>query len=118
MPSGWRSRIALAAALLAGCRHVAPEPLSPAQIADRLEQRTLADPGLRDFIAGQRGRPLEPWPHTQWTVDDLTFAALFFSPDLNVARAIADVATAQIGTASERPNPTLSFAPQRVIDPE
>jgi outer membrane protein, heavy metal efflux system len=122
MSLGRRSRIArataFAAALAAGCRHVAPAPISPEQNAARLEQRSLADPALRDFLAEQRGAAPEPWPQQRWDLSDLTVAALFFSPDLHISRAQADVAAAQIETASQRPNPTLSVAPQRVVNPE
>src|SRR5258705_656230 len=118
MPSRWHLRIALAAALALGCRHVAPQPLSPEQTADRLGERTLADDGLRDFIAQQRGRSPEPWPRTRWELSDLALAALYFSPELRVARAAADVAAAHVGAAAQRPNPTLSFLPQRVANPQ
>jgi outer membrane protein, heavy metal efflux system len=110
--------ISLAILFAAGCRHVAPQPLSPGQSADRLAARTLADPGLRDFLTEQRGRSPELWPQKRWDLGDLTLAALYFSPDLRVARAEAEVVEAGVGTASQRPNPKLSFLPQRVARPE
>src|SRR2546428_1699731 len=118
MPPG-RAWLAIALVLFAaGCRHVASQPLSPEQSADRLAERTLSDAGLRDFLAQRPGRSPEAWPRTHWELSDLTLAALYFSPDLRVARAAADVAAAEVGVAAQRPNPTLSFLPQRVANPE
>ena len=110
--------LALAAALAAGCRHVPPQPLSPEESAARLTAQSLADVGLRDFLAQQTGRSPEPWPKTQWDLEDLTLAALYFSPELRVARAGAAVAAAHVGAESQRPNPTVSVLPQRVANPE
>jgi outer membrane protein TolC len=110
--------LALAVAAVVGCRHVSPQPLSADATADRIETRNLADPGLRDFLAQQSGRTPDPWPQTRWDLRDLTLAALYFSPELRVARAEADVAAAHVGAQSQPPNPTLSFFPQRVANPE
>src|SRR5204862_2817828 len=41
--------------------------------------------------------------------ETLTLAALYFHPELDVARAQAAVARAAIVTAAERPNPTISL---------
>src|SRR2546422_11767326 len=119
MPSR-RASLAIAWAILfaGGCRHVAPQPLSPEQSADRLVERSLSDAGLRDFLAQQAGRSPEAWPQTHWELSDLTLAALYFSLDLRVTRATAFVAAAEVGVAAQRPNPTLSFLPQRVLNPE
>jgi outer membrane protein TolC len=118
MPFARALSLALAVAALAGCRHVSPQPLSADATADRIESRSLADPGLRDFLAQQSGRAPDPWPQPRWDLRDLTLAALYFSPELHVARAEADVAAAHVGSQSQRPNPTLSFFPQRVANPE
>src|SRR5439155_18619993 len=107
-----------AVVLTAGCRHVPPQPRSAEESADHLAAQTLADPGLRDFLAQQTGRTPDPWPQARWDLRDLTLAALYFSPDLRVARAGADVAAAHVGAEAQRPNPTLSFLPQRVANPE
>src|SRR5262245_46428723 len=90
----------MATAFLAACIHVAPQPIDPTASARRLEARTLAD--AESFVAAPGGG-------TQWDVETLTLAALYFHPELDVARAQAAVARAAIVTAGERPNPTVSL---------
>ncbi|MEZ4279826.1 MAG: TolC family protein [Myxococcota bacterium] len=103
---------ALLAALAGGCLHIPPAPLSPADGAEQLEHRSLADPGLRTFLTQRRAQPTEAWPRTTWGVEDLTLAAIFFSPSLRIARSGSEVARAHEGTAAQRPNPTLQIQPQ------
>lgn len=111
-----RLRTMVFAALLSGCLHVPPAPLSPAAGAHALEARTLADPGLRSFLAERFGRPRAPWPRTSWNVEELTLAAIYFHPSLQVARAQLERADAHEEKAAQRPNPSLTLNPQR-IDP-
>ncbi len=71
---------------LTGCamRRYRPAPVSPAKTAASLESRSLDDPGLRDFIAkvhAPRG-----WPLSEWNLSDLTLAAFYFNPTLQVSR--------------------------------
>jgi outer membrane protein TolC len=101
----------LVASFATACLHVPPAPLAPAQDAERIEARSLADPALRDFLSEQLGQAIEPWPRPSWTVEDLTLAAIFFNPALRVARAGADVAHAHEKTAAQRPNPSLMVQP-------
>jgi outer membrane protein TolC len=51
------------------------------------------------------------WPFKTWNRDTLTLAALYFNPDMQLARERAAVAQAAIITAGGRPNPTLSVRP-------
>jgi len=104
------------AALLSGCLHIPPAPLSPADSAHALETRTLADPALQAFLSESFGRPREPWPRTSWNVEELTLAAIYFHPSLRVARAQLERADAHEEKAAQRPNPSLTLNPQR-IDP-
>ena len=48
----------------------------------------------------------------------LTFAAFYFHPSLEVARAQWNVAKAGIRTAGGRPNPTLSVTPEYAFNAE
>src|SRR5262245_1692652 len=50
----------------------------------------------------------------QWTLPSLTGEALANSADLAVARAQYQTAHAALGTAAERPNPTVALSPQIV----
>jgi cobalt-zinc-cadmium efflux system outer membrane protein len=101
-------------ALCAGCAKVVayrPAPIVPAASAQRLEARSLRDPGLKRFIEGDLGHPISPWPMRQWDLQTLTLAAVYFSPEMEIARDQIAVAQAGITTAGEHPNPTLSLTP-------
>ena len=92
----------------------AAPPLSPAAGAAALERRGLDDPRLLAFIrAAERLAPEAdaaggPPP---WTLRRLTLAALYFHPDLDVARSALALAEAGKVTAGERPNPNVAFVP-------
>lgn len=91
------------AVLVAGCTHFQPQPLSPAQNATNFNARSLADPGLKQFLERNLNRPLETWPLKSWDIPTLTLAAWYFQPSLDVARAQWRVADAAIATAGGRP---------------
>ena len=108
----WSSRLALIAWVsmtLAGCARFRPEPLSPSDSATALNSRTLADLRLQRFIRASQpvssGLSSDPW-----NLDKLTLAALYYHPDLPVARAKLAASEAGVATAGERPNPSLNFA--------
>ena len=93
---------------LTGCavRRYRPLPLSPAQIAASLKARSLADPGVRQFIATLQSAPAT-WPLTEWSLADLTLAAFYYNPALAIARGHLSEAEAAIVTAGARPNPSV-----------
>jgi outer membrane protein TolC len=106
----------------AGCAHYRPAPIEPGQGLATLERRSLADPGLRAFVAhnlpAERAARATPPADTvrAWDLTALTLAAFYYSPDLDVARARWAIAEAGVVTAGARPNPTLSVSPGRVVD--
>ena len=102
--------VLLAGSGLAGCVRYQPQPLAPAGIAAEFEHRTLSDAGLRAFLEANLQRELA-WPLPAWDATNLTLAAFYYHPDLDVARAKWETARAGIATAGERPNPTLSVIP-------
>ncbi len=106
---------ALSTALLAGCIHIAPRPLSPAAAAHELESRSLADARMQQFVAAHLAG-VSP-PITRWDLNALTLAAFYFHPDLDLARAEAAVARAAIITAGQRPNPTLKLPIEHKAEP-
>jgi outer membrane protein TolC len=108
----------LAVALVAGCARYHPQPLSPAETATRLENRSLANPDLKAFLEKNLNRNLNPWPAAKWDFEMLTLAAFYYQPSLDVARAAWAEARAGITTAGARPNPTFSYMPQYVFHPE
>ena len=104
----------LLTAFSAGCAKVQPyqpAPIVPAASAQRLEARRLTDPALERFLASNLGRPVTPWPMQRWDLRTLTLAALYFNPQMKIARDQVAVAKGAIITAGEKPNPTLSITP-------
>ncbi len=111
MPS-WPSpaRLAIAAvlpfaAVLNGCADYYPAPISPAANAAALQARRLDDPRLQAFLASA----VSGEPKGIWGLRKVTLAALYWQPDLDVARAKLAGAEAGTVTAGEVPNPSLSF---------
>lgn len=100
------------ALMLAGCavQRYRPVPVTPAQTAAKLESRTLQEHGFQQFVDTATGHPVT-WPKKDYDLRFLTLAALYFNPDLAVARAQVETARAGIETAQMRPNPVLDFSP-------
>jgi cobalt-zinc-cadmium efflux system outer membrane protein len=96
---------------MCGCAHYEAKPISPEQTAATLENLRLDNPGLRKFLEANSQRDPADWPPRSWDFEMLALAALYYHPDLEVARAQWDVARAGIQTAGGRPNPTLNVAP-------
>lgn len=98
-------------AIIGGCATYEAKPIVAADAAAQLEARSLEDAGLRDFVDRNLRRKTSGWPLSEWTLDELTLAAFYFSPDLDVARAQWAVATAAKITAGERSNPAINAGP-------
>jgi cobalt-zinc-cadmium efflux system outer membrane protein len=98
-----------AIALLTGCAHFKPEPISSEQTAANFDARSLTNENLRVFL--ETNHVVVDWPRNNWDLDSLTLVAFYYQPGLAEARAqLASVRAAEI-TAGERPNPTLSLTP-------
>jgi cobalt-zinc-cadmium efflux system outer membrane protein len=103
------SLVALAASIGA-CARFEPKPISAEARAIEFRQRTLSDEGLRQFLDSAAEAPSAIWPKRQWDLRDLTLAALYFTPDLDVLRAqLAGSRAAEI-TAAQRLNPSISMS--------
>jgi outer membrane protein TolC len=106
-----QTRLALTACILtlcAGCVSYAPSPLSPASQAEALETRSLEDPRLQAFVAAASAQGSSE-SRKPWDLGTLTLAALYYHPDLDVARARLGTAQAGVRAAQALPNPSLSF---------
>jgi outer membrane protein TolC len=103
--------VLLAAGLPQGCARFHPQPLAPEKTAADFQGRTLADAGLKAFLETHLHSLIPAWPIPAWDFTNLTLAAFYYHPDLDVARAKWGVVTAGKVTAGERPNPTLSISP-------
>jgi len=104
--------LALAAAV--GCVTYQARPLRAPETAARFEARRLDDAGLRRFVEEALGRPVTPWPPPAMGLDVLALAALYYHPDLDVARAQLAAAEAAAVTAGQRANPGLQATPEWV----
>ena len=95
---------ATALLLSVGCtlQHYEPAPLDPAASAQRFESRTADAPGLKQYMV-EHGHPASDWPVQRWSLADLTLVALYYRPDLELARAQAAAARAQVAAATQRP---------------
>ena len=106
MPPRLPLLVSFAAGALTGCTTYQPKELNPAATQARLEQRSLRDAGLQQFLAAH-GQPAAD----EWDLARLTLAAFYFSPELDLARAQLAETEAGVRTAGARPNPKFSFAP-------
>lgn len=98
--------ILLLVTFTAGCVRYSPEPLSPADRAAAIGARTLENPRLLKFISLEHASAPTG---KRWDLADLTLAALYYHPDLDIARAKLAEARAGVITAGQIPNPSLSF---------
>ena len=106
-PAAVRASFALALAFLSGCAAYRAQPLSPAESARALESRSLDDPRLQKFIAAAGRGKAEAAPVSTWDLHALMLAAVYYHPDLDIARAKLAAARAGATTAAQIPNPSL-----------
>lgn len=103
--------IILSALLLASCARFQRQPLAPAHNAELLESRSLTNVDLKLFIETNSHRQFLTWPAESWDFDQLTLAAFYYHPNIEVARAQWAVARGGELTAGQRPNPVLTATP-------
>ena len=100
-------------AVAAGCgsQTYRAKPLRPDASAQAFIDRSLADAGLRAYVVAQ-GIAADTWPPARWSLAQLTMVAMFFHPDIEVARARARVSTAETQTSRTRPPITINARPE------
>lgn len=86
--------------------HFNPCPVSAEHSSAEFGKRCLNDSRLKDFLAEQGALNLP------WGVDKLSLVAVYFHPDVALARAEANEVAARLETARMRPNPVFTFSPQ------
>ena len=86
-------------------------PIAPVETASSFESRSLSDAGLQSFVEKSLGQPMAPWPPKVWDLQTASLIALYFTPDMQAARARLEQAEAAIVTAGARPNPVFDFSP-------
>jgi cobalt-zinc-cadmium efflux system outer membrane protein len=97
---------AAALILAAACVRYQARPLVPARTMEDLEARRLDSPELAKFLIANK--EVASWPPAVWDLKALTLAALYYHPDMDIARAQWGVALGGRITAGERPNPVLN----------
>jgi len=90
----------------AGCIRYQPKPITAARTMDDFEARRLDATEISSQVKSVPG--VATWPPPAWDLRSLTLAAMYYSPDLDLARAQWGTAQAGRITAGERPNPTAS----------
>lgn len=105
--------------LTTGCAHYKyhAAPISPPALAHSLYSRSLDDPELRSWMQQSAGFQPPTWPLNTWDLTELTLAAYYFNPNLDVARANVASAEASIRTAAMKPNPAVVVGPGYETDP-
>lgn len=103
-----------ASATLVGCAEFVDRPLAPVATTTAFHARRLDAPGLLRYLDADHGRRRADERPQTWDLESLTVAALYFHPDLDLARAQRDVIEAGAITAAQRPNPTISLSPTYV----
>ena len=108
----WQGRLfALLSILLSGgCATYQYEarPLDSGQIAREFTDRTLADSGLKEYLA-QYEYTVNQWPLAEWDINALTLAAYYFHPNLQVAIREYNKANIHMEFVNQRPNPEISI---------
>jgi len=90
--------------ILTGCVHYSAKPLTPAATLSTIEARSINDPQLKAFLETNHVGLTDP---PRWDLRALTLIAFYFHPDLDAARAAAEVSSGGVITAGERPNPQV-----------
>lgn len=101
---------AILTAILVGCASYQPKPINSSDAIADFEARNLDSPGLKYFIRQNSKDKTKAWPPSSWDLNLLTLAALYYSPDLDVARAQWGVVKAGTITAGTIPNPGLGLS--------
>jgi outer membrane protein TolC len=91
-----------------GCVRYHAVPITPEASLEDFEARRLDAPELGTFLQ-ERGET-SAWPPSAFDLHDLTLAAFYYSPALDVARAQWGVARGGVITAGARPNPSVTGA--------
>lgn len=100
-------------AVCAGCARETyrPKPLAPEASRRAYESRSLTSPEVREYFLAQ-GRDVAVWPPARWTLPMLALAAVRLHPEIELARARADVTTAEKRTSTTRVPYTVTTRPE------
>ena len=96
-------------ALLSACsfQSYSAKPIDPVQSVQHYRAHDPVSAEFHSYAIAQ-GYPADRLPIQQWGLRELTLSALFFHPQLDIARADLQASRAREISAGQRPNPTLS----------
>lgn len=107
-----RAALAAVTMFMTGCAQYVAEPIVPAETALSLDARSLRDPRLLAFVANFSPRRVAGTHALRsWGLTELTYAALYYHPDIEVAQSKFAVAQAAVVTAGQIPNPAFRISP-------
>lgn len=101
--------IALFACLLSGCglEKYFPKPINSQATTAKIIAKTPTSANFKSYLIKQGYKEVD-LPFASWGLDELTLNALYFHPNLTVAKAQIALAQAELETAGLRTNPTLN----------
>lgn len=99
--------------LLAACQHVPSKPIDPAANGARLIARSLGDPKVEALLSRHDQAVGDS---SAWSLDQLTLAAWTLRTDVAVSRAAVEAARAATIASSQRPNPSVTMANEKVTN--
>ncbi len=83
------------------------KPIDQQALIHKIENKHPDSAQFKQFLADNNYTP-NTFPITQWNLDELIYCALFFHPNLDLARAQWHAAETAQATAGARPLPTVS----------
>jgi len=98
--------LGMVAMIATGCIRYHPKPIQAASSLENFEARKLDSSELKNHLLASG--VVNEWPPPVWDLKSLTLAALYYHPDLDIARAQWGVAEAGRITAGERLNPGIN----------
>jgi outer membrane protein TolC len=95
--------------LLTACNFIQyqPKAIDTKLSAERIMSKDPSNPEFIQYLVNS-GYKKEQLPLKQWSINELTYCALFFHPSLDVDRAQWRAAEAAVSTASARPVPSIN----------
>lgn len=94
-----------------GFQSYLPKPVETAKIANQLAEKSPDTPEFQRYLIAQN-YPQNQLPIKSWGTTELIYSALFFHPDLNVARANWRAAQSREITAAQRKDLGVSASAQ------
>ena len=88
------------------------KPIKPNEVIQQLEAQSPESTQFQEYLIAQN-YPQNQFPIKEWGLTELTYSALFFHPDLNVARAQWRAAQSSEITAAQRPEIGINAAAQK-----